>query len=155
MAGRIYTVLKRMLMSDSNYAKYCKNTNMNLIKSDRVKYQMKDLDGNVISKKEARDIILEKYPGKSKKKKTNPTFHSINTKQPLNKLNKDSSNRAGRTRRITDILNDMFNFNFDQDNDLELNKKKFINSLKKLKESIVQSDEDNLLVKCGEKVEKK
>ena len=142
-------------MSDSNYAKYCKNTNMNLIKSDRVKYQMKDLDGNVISKKEARDIILEKYPGKSKKKKTNPTFHSINTKQPLNKLNKDSSNRAGRTRRITDILNDMFNFNFDQDNDLELNKKKFINSLKKLKESIVQSDEDNLLVKCGEKVEKK
>ena len=154
MAGRIYTVLKRMLLSNSNYAKYCNNTNMNLIKSDIVQYQMKDLGGNVISKKEARDIILEKYPGKSKKKKTSSTFYSNETKQSLNKLNKDSSNRVCRTRHITDILNDMFNLNFDQDNNLESDKKKIVESLKKLKESIVQIDEDNLLVKCGEKVEK-
>jgi hypothetical protein len=54
MAGRIYAVLKR-LQTQSN-----KNP-------DELEYKFRDLDGNIITKKDARKIVLAKFPSKAKK----------------------------------------------------------------------------------------
>lgn len=148
MAGRIYAVLKRMQLSNnSNYAGYC-NTNdyKSSIKPDKVRYVMKDMKGKIITKKQARAIVLEKYPGKNKK----ASLRSQNnlSKQFSSQKGESSSRRSCRTRQAKYILNDIFNDDFFQDNSDPV-KIKMLEKLRKLLEESERNDVDNLLVTGG------
>jgi len=105
LAGRVYAIMKRM--ADPNCSQ--KDT----------RYQLRDLDGNLIDKKTAKTIIDKKFPGKyerekrqkaqqkqaaqiNKLKKQIKTKSNHKTQQKL--VNVDLLKRTGETQSIKQVL---------------------------------------------------
>ena len=134
MTGRIYAVLKRMQRAEgSHYRSLTTIANPEQrLGSKEVPYQLKDLNGHVISKQEAKEIIDEKFPSKAQKKRKveeeRKRRNGQNVKpengkakenregirslqslsdQPRQSSKDDSSKRSGRTLPAGIILKDI------------------------------------------------
>lgn len=150
MAGRIYAILKRLQMEG--------NAN-----PDELAYKIRDLEGNIVSKKKAREIILEKYPSKAerlKKEKRNKLRRKIivnkNKKErlPLTDISRQSPNQAGinssqirgKSLRSKDIIDNIISGAYLQDPTLDDDQRELFSKLKRMWES---SSGDNLCKEGG------
>ena len=101
MAGRVYAVLKRMQRSEtSNYTSSIPVASPEQLKSEEVAYQVRDLDGNVVTNKEAREIVQEQFPSKSQRKKQDA--HA--KKQDRTKTKKESMQAENNTEKQRESL---------------------------------------------------
>ena len=137
MAGRLYALLKRMQRAEnSRYRSSAGSVEpAKVLKPEEVVYKLRDLEGNIINKKTARQLILTKFPSalqkrkeeksrrKSKDSATNREARTNNQKsresstsqksfsdQPgqfAARLQANSSMRNGRTLPAGSILDDM------------------------------------------------
>ena len=88
MAARVYAVLKRMQRDEnSNYKSSYPLSAEDQPKPQEVEYKLIDLDGNVVTKKEARKIVQSKFPRKSQRKK-----NALDDAKNQKKLKKNSKN---------------------------------------------------------------
>jgi len=71
MAGRVYAVLNRMQRAENTRYKISEApvASEQQLKPEQVVYKIRDLDGKIIDKREARNIIREKFPSKSQRKR--------------------------------------------------------------------------------------
>jgi hypothetical protein len=95
LAARSYAVMKRV--QEAQHGLRDKNT---------VPFQLRDLDGHPISSEQARQIVRDKYPSKSKtnKKKEERTQPQVNiSRQSLN----SSNMRHGQPLLVGDLLKDI------------------------------------------------
>jgi hypothetical protein len=71
LAGRIYALLNRMQRAaGSRYVSSASTVEpCQLLQPEHVGYKLRDLDGRIIDKKEARRIVLERFPSKSQRRK--------------------------------------------------------------------------------------
>tara|TARA_B100000315_G_C14551767_1_gene576179 strand:+ start:90 stop:1847 length:1758 start_codon:yes stop_codon:yes gene_type:complete len=71
MSGRVYALLKRMQRAeDSCYRSTVESAQpIELLRSAEVVYKLRDLEGNIIDKKTARELIVEKFPSISQKRR--------------------------------------------------------------------------------------
>lgn len=155
LAGRVYSVLKRVKQSNSNYGSIGTNSKDEKLLKD-VKYKQRDLNGNTISKKEAREIIVTNFSIKSQlpNEKKASSYHPIKIlfpKQPaVVKTTTNSSIRSSRTRPSKDILNDMLSSPLFQDLSVEtddkedIGKKKLLETLHKFQVEVEQDAVDKL-----------
>ena len=146
MAGRVYAVLKRMKNSRSNYGG-CSN---DYYSQQEVKYKFKNQDNNIITKEEARKIILEKYPSKAKQKEMASLQLHNGSKQPFRN---DSSLRSCKTHQAKYILKDILPESFFQG--ISKEKADFIESLNNLQKEIKQKRPVNKMCTDGGKNVKK
>lgn len=137
MAGRVYALLKRMQRAEnSRYRSSAGSVEpVKVLKPEEVVYKLRDLEGNIINKKTARQLILTKFPSALQKRKdeksrrnskesaTNREARTNNEKsressasqksfadQPgqfAARLQANSSMRNGRTLPARSILDDM------------------------------------------------
>ena len=162
MVGRVYAVLNRMQRAEgSNYRSI--STTMDpeqKLKANEVIYQLRDLDGHVISKQKAGEIIQEKFPSKAQKnrdaqhkKRRNdhnrksenhetkknresiPSLESLSD-QPRQSLNNDSSKRSGRILPVGVILKDILPELLVQDNGGDKNLAKLTEALENLRRQV-------------------
>ena len=81
MAGRVYALLIRMQKAAGS--RYLSATNSvqpsQLLQPQDVGYKLRDLEGRIIDKKEARRIVLEKFPSKSQRRKHAAAMETANT----------------------------------------------------------------------------
>ncbi len=119
MAGRVYALLKRMQRAENTFYK---STSMvvdpeDQLKAEEVGYKLRDLDGNVIDKRTARKIILEKFPSKaekrriaerknSSKKRGNQTQKQASEKQPERESTAPQESLSDQPRQIPGIVPD-------------------------------------------------
>jgi transposase len=149
MAGRIYAVLKRLQTEgDKN--------------PDELKYKLRDLDGNVITRKEARKLILTKFPSKAEREKAaemnemkRMVFDNKNKKErlPLTDISRQSSSQTGiNSSQIKgplsakDVINNIISGEYMQDPTLDDDQKKLFSKFRSLWESLPV---DNLCKKEG------
>jgi len=98
MAGRVYAVLKRMQRAEGSYYRSLTTTvePEQQLESKDVLYQLKDLNGHVISKQEAKEIIQEKFPSKAqKKRKVEEERKRLNAQNGKPEKRKAKENREG------------------------------------------------------------
>ena len=71
MAGRVYALLNRMqLVENSCYRSTVESAQpIELLRPAEVVYKLRDLEGNVINKKQARKLVVEKFPSISQKRR--------------------------------------------------------------------------------------
>jgi transposase len=100
MAGRIYTLLKRMQRAENScYRSTVKPMKpIELLRASEVVYKLRDLEGNVIDKETARKLILEKFPSISQKRREEKarknTLKSGAKKAKTNNQNKKQTNKS-------------------------------------------------------------
>ena len=165
MAGRIYAMLKRMKNAENcNYNVAKVAYSQDRLKPNEVRYKLRNLEGNIISKQEATKIVRENFPSKSKremsalkaKEKQRESLSSLKPfeGQPRQFFLLDSENslkRSCKTLPVKDILNDMFSELFLQDNGVDLERKTFYDTLKRLKDQIEEKELVDKLCKGGGK----
>ena len=147
MAGRVYAVLKRMQRSQtSNYTSSIPVVSQEQLRSEEVAYQLRDLDGNVVTNKVGRKIVQEQFPSKSQRKKQEALEKKQNkakpesmqakknaekqresipshqllteeTRQLFRQMPENSSVRSGKTLPAKDVLDNMLPGRFLQDED--------------------------------------
>lgn len=146
MAGRVYALLKRMQQAENTCYKSSKAPvdPEEQLKPEQVVYKIRDLDGKIIDKREARKIIQEKFPSKSQRKRNDLDTRKKDRSQKKQKsqmlaqqierestasqkslsdqprqfprLDRDNSSmRSGETLPISTILKDTFPELFLQD----------------------------------------
>jgi transposase len=93
-AARSYAVMKRV-----------QEAQLGLRDTDTVPFQLRDLDGHPLTHEQARQIVRDKYPSKSKanKKKKERTQAQVISRQSLN----SSNMRHGQPLLIGDLLKDI------------------------------------------------
>jgi transposase len=71
MAGRVYAILKRMQRAENSCYRSTVESAQPIepIRPTEVVYKLRDLDGNVMNKMEARKLIVEKFPSISQKRR--------------------------------------------------------------------------------------
>ncbi len=138
MAGRIYAVLKRLQTGD--------NKNF-----DDLEYKLRDLNGNIISKKEARRIVLEKFPSKAEREKLSrrnkikkkitanknkreriPSQTAISRQSPTNQVGINSSQIRGNTLPAKTVIDNIRSGKYLQDPSLDEKQKEFFATLVRL-----------------------
>ncbi len=134
LAARIYAVLKRMKKSGSNYG----GSNDITYSRQEVKYKLKDLDNQIVTKEEAYKIILKKYPSKAKQKEMARLQNQIGSKQPS--VN-DSLLRNCKSRQAKYILKDILPESFFQG--INKDKADFLESLNNLHKEVKQKQPVN------------
>ena len=99
MAGRVYTLLKRMQRAENScYRSTVESARpKDLLRPAEVVYKLRDLEGNVIDKKTARELILAKFPSISQKRREEKARKN-NQKSAKNK-NTETKNRNMRTNK--------------------------------------------------------
>ncbi len=163
MAGRVYAVLKRMQRSEtSNYKSSISVAPGEQLSSEEVAYQLRDLDGHVVTNKVAREIVREQFPSKAQRKKhdaqakeqhkakkesmqagdnTEKQKESLPSHQLLaeqmrqffGQMPENSTVRSGKTLQAKDVLDNMMHEWFLQDENIDSEKGALIDSLIKLK----------------------
>jgi hypothetical protein len=95
MAGRVYALLIRMQKAAGS--RYLSATNAvqpsQLLQPHEVGYKLRDLEGRIIDKKEARRIVLEKFPSKSQRRKkaaATKTANTLKTRQHSHRKSEES-----------------------------------------------------------------
>ena len=106
LAGRVYAVMKRMANND--------------VDQKEVSYQFRDLQGNTITRKKAKEIINNNFPGvyekrkrlKQKqeqqakpKKKRHPNHKTVEIKEKVNVLN--DLERSNKTQAMEELLKEL------------------------------------------------
>lgn len=135
MAGRVYALLKRMQRAENScYRSSASSVEpAKVLKPEEVVYKLRDLEGSIINKKTARQLILTKFPSASQKRKDEKSRskESAKNREPCTKnqksrkssasqksfadqpgqfaakLHANSSMRNGRTLPAGSILDDM------------------------------------------------
>ncbi len=83
MAGRLYALLNRMQRAEGS--RYVSSTSTiqpsQLLQPQEVGYKLKDLDGRIIDKKEARRIVLERFPSKSQRRQNAAAKRTASTQK--------------------------------------------------------------------------
>ena len=71
MAGRVYALLKRMQQAENSHYRSSSGSvePAKLLKPEEVPYKLRDLEGNIIDKKTARNLILATFPSVSQKRR--------------------------------------------------------------------------------------
>ena len=139
MAGRIYAILKRLQMKGD-------------VNPDELAYKIRDLEGNTVSKKEARKIIRKEYPSKAErfnKEKRNKLERKMivnkvkKERLPLTDISRQSPNQTrinssqirGKSLHAKNILDNIISGAYLQDPTLDEHQKKFFDKLVNLWES--------------------
>jgi len=135
MAGRVYALLKRMQRAENSHYRSSAGSveRARALKPEEVVYKLRDLEGNIINKKTARQLILAKFPSvsqkrrdeksrskeaptdgegrrKNQKSRESSTSQKAFSDQPgqfAAKLHANSSMRSGRTLPAGSLLEDM------------------------------------------------
>jgi hypothetical protein len=166
MAGRVYAVLKRMQRSaTSNYTSSIPVVAQEQLRAEEVAYQLKDLDGKVVTNKVGRAIVQQQFPSKSERKKQEalgekqdkakkesmqagknaenqreslPSHQLLKeeTRQLFRQMPENSSVRSGKTLPAKDVLDNMMSDRFLQDEGNDPEKGTLIYALIKLKKHI-------------------
>ena len=169
MAGRVYAVLKRMQRSPtSNYTSSIPVVPQEQLRSEEVAYQLRDLEGNVVTNKVGRAIVQEKFPSKSQRKKQEALekkqnkakketmqaeknaekqreslpSHQLLTeemRQLFRQMPENSSVRSGKTLPAKNVLDNMLPGRFLQNEDDNSEKATLIDVLIKLKKHIEEN----------------
>lgn len=162
MAGRVYSVLKRMQRAENSCYMDIKTTmdSAHQLKPKEVMYQLRDHNGRAISKEKARGIIQEKFPSKAQRKRESQNRNSKKTlerrgeqkdrertasqkslsDQPRQSLNNDSSKRSRKTLPVAAILKDTFPEVFLQDRQNDENWQKLKDSLEELRSQVEKQE---------------
>jgi transposase len=138
MAGRIYAVLNRLQTKD----------NKNI---DELEYKLRDLNGNVVSKKKARRIVLERFPSKAEREKSEkrnkmrkvdtnnrnkkermPSQTAISRQSPTNRIGINSSQIKGNTLPAKTVIDNIRSGKYLQDPSLDEGQKELFSILVKL-----------------------
>ena len=100
MAGRVYALLKRMQRAeDSCYRSTVESAQpIELLRPSEVVYKLKDLEGNVINKKTARELIVKKFPSISQKRREEKAGKN-NEKSAKNKDTETKNQNKNRTNK--------------------------------------------------------
>lgn len=112
MAGRLYALLNRMQRAERS--RYVSSTRtippVRLLQPQEVGYKLRDLDGQIIDKKEARRIVLNNFPSKSQRKRNVTKKRSMNEAQQAQIKNEESSASlkplSGQPRQLPSNLRD-------------------------------------------------
>lgn len=165
MAGRVYSVLKRMQRAENSCYRDNKTTMdpAHQLKPKEVRYQLRDHNGRAISKEKARGIIQEKFPSKAQRKRESENRNSKKTleqrgeqkdrertasqkslsdqpRQSLKQFDNDSSKRSRKTLPVAAILKDTFPEVFRQDRQNDENWQKLKGSLEELRSQVEKQD---------------
>ena len=91
MAGRVYAILNRMQRAENTCYKSSRAPvdHEQQLKPEQIVYKIRDLNGKVIDKREARKIIQEKFPSKSQRKRDD-----------LEKRKKERSQKKQKSRTL-------------------------------------------------------
>ena len=105
MAGRVYALLKRMQRAENSCYKSMIEPprKANLLQPEEVVYKIRDLDGNVIDKTTARELIRAKFPSVAQKKREEKS-RKTNEQSAANgqpETNKPDSKRGNKSREST------------------------------------------------------
>jgi len=172
LVRRVYAVLKRMQRSESsNYKSSFSISSSEQLNTEEVAYQLRDLDGNVVTKKVAREIVQEKFPSKSQREKqeaqakkqkesqkepihipnaTEQHKESLPSQQLLSEqprqfvreMSANSSKRSGKTLPAKTVLDNTLSEWFLQDKDNDFGKGELRDLLIKLKNQIEKKEID-------------
>ena len=172
LTRRVYAVLKRMQRSETcNYKSSVPLNASEQLQPEEVAYQLRDLDGNVVTKKVAREIVLEKFPSKSqrekqqaekkKQQKSQKEFIQVRntteknkeslpsrkilleqTRQSVEDISANSSPRSGKTLPAKTVLDNMISEQFLQEGDNDSGRTELMRILRKLKEDIERQEID-------------
>ncbi len=97
MAGRVYALLKRMQRAeDSCYKSTVESAQpIELLRPEEVVYKLRDLEGNIIDKKTARELVMAKFPSISQKRREEKARKNI--EKSGNNKDTEIKNRSKRT----------------------------------------------------------